>query len=762
MDIILKVSFAVTYYAALYFVSAYFLKKKNLAAFFLFIVISATVSCAAEIIRTFHVSPQDLFRDFSIVTIIAIPLCLSGAGHFFVYIKNKISSKPNKSDVADITPWHKPVMAICVILFFIMISEFTLFNYHHYRTLFSDGRLDINSFEIEKTDMLSIKNINMRVSSIYIDADFISDHQIQTLYIEFSDEEGTSRRTPDFVILKNFNKSRYVPLATHGRVSNITIHYVDKQSVINSVVLNKPIPLEYHLLRIILLLLFFFSIWFVRYKNLMSVKIDFDSKPQLAAIRILVLLVFALIWWTASTSDEEYVLDQYNHKLVDAFMAGQVNLNIPALPKLLEMDRPHDIQERADRGLIRGVDYHWDHVYYEGKWYSYFGIVPVLILFLPFKVIAGFYLQTSVAVVIFCCASAWLLVLIWHELIKKFMKNMPFVLYIMGAAVMALTPMTLHMARTPRVYEAAVMSGLAFAAAGLLCLIKATVDEKISFKHLAFASIFLALSVGCRPTLVLISLFLPLFLLPWLATLWKDKKQLIKVALCVIPAYAIVATGLMYYNYIRFGSVTEFGVTYQVTVADVSKFSLLNPISKIDKALYGLRMYLFAPLEFSAGFPFVKPYTGEINYMGYIYFHDIIGLINYPIVWLLVLLPFLKADIRERSKLLWRMFLLMPAIALFMIVIATGIGGFNARYHVDYMWMFIIMSLVCAYFLHEKLCGQPQVQMGVLKLFCVMCTATIAVALLTSITGEWDRLYDYDPHIYYYIMDLFGIWRQGT
>ena len=43
-------------------------------------------------------------------------------------------------------------------------------------------------------------------------------------------------------------------------------------------------------------------------------------------------------------------------------------------PALAEMDNPYD---PASRDAL-GVSFHWDHAFYNGHYYMYFGIVPVL------------------------------------------------------------------------------------------------------------------------------------------------------------------------------------------------------------------------------------------------------------------------------------------------------------------------------------------------------------------------------------------------
>ena len=44
-------------------------------------------------------------------------------------------------------------------------------------------------------------------------------------------------------------------------------------------------------------------------------------------------------------------------------------------PRLSEMENPYDPQARKELGIY----YHWDHAFYNGKYYMYFGIVPVVL-----------------------------------------------------------------------------------------------------------------------------------------------------------------------------------------------------------------------------------------------------------------------------------------------------------------------------------------------------------------------------------------------
>ena len=71
--------------------------------------------------------------------------------------------------------------------------------------------------------------------------------------------------------------------------------------------------------------------------------------------------------------------DQYE-RMAQSILNGHLYLEYEDVdPRLSEMENPYDPQARKELGIY----YHWDHAFYNGKYYMYFGIVPVFLLFLP-------------------------------------------------------------------------------------------------------------------------------------------------------------------------------------------------------------------------------------------------------------------------------------------------------------------------------------------------------------------------------------------
>lgn len=77
--------------------------------------------------------------------------------------------------------------------------------------------------------------------------------------------------------------------------------------------------------------------------------------------------------------------NQITEELVNAFEKGHVYLDREVNEKLTGLDNPYDWSQRTKEI----GSYPWDHLY-EGKYYSYYGIAPLLI-FIPYHLATGFY-----------------------------------------------------------------------------------------------------------------------------------------------------------------------------------------------------------------------------------------------------------------------------------------------------------------------------------------------------------------------------------
>ena len=103
-----------------------------------------------------------------------------------------------------------------------------------------------------------------------------------------------------------------------------------------------------------------------------------------------------------------YDFEQYG-RVADALIHGRVWVDLPVDPALQAVQDPYDAATRS-RLLADGVQLFWDYAYYDGHWYSYFGVLPAVLLFVPYQLATGRMLPSGAAelvlmlgVLVFAC-----------------------------------------------------------------------------------------------------------------------------------------------------------------------------------------------------------------------------------------------------------------------------------------------------------------------------------------------------------------------
>ena len=69
----------------------------------------------------------------------------------------------------------------------------------------------------------------------------------------------------------------------------------------------------------------------------------------------------------------------------DAWKKGQIELDLEVDRRLAELENPYDPTQRKQSG----ARYNWDYALYDGKYYSYFGIAPILTVHAPIYAVTG-------------------------------------------------------------------------------------------------------------------------------------------------------------------------------------------------------------------------------------------------------------------------------------------------------------------------------------------------------------------------------------
>ena len=363
----------------------------------------------------------------------------------------------------------------------------------------------------------------------------------------------------------------------------------------------------------------------------------------------------------------------------DAFMKGQLHLDVKPDEKLALLNNPYDIAERTQSG----VDYMWDRAYFDGKYYSYFGVTPLLLVYFPYYFITGSLPNAGLVMAVFCVMTAVFFALAIEEYAKILGKK-HFGYFTAFCTVSAfLASFALIIARgQQRFYYIAGMAGMAFSAAFIMFMLKAVGSQKIKrIIYFALAGISFGLGFHSRVNSVVpLAIVAVAFVLLWAIKRFKEKQvgTLFAEMAALGTPVVIAVVASMLYNKARFGSFFDFGTAYQLTISDTSFYSI---------GLHGIMPAFFH--YFLQGFHFVQefPYVG-MNYIAppdygrYFYVDSGIGIFAMPFMLSLLLFPIVlkKKTIGKNRKIIFAAALIAIPVTAF---INCCLGGIIFRYTSD-------------------------------------------------------------------------------
>lgn len=411
-------------------------------------------------------------------------------------------------------------------------------------------------------------------------------------------------------------------------------------------------------------------------------------------------------------------LNQYE-MITEAFLSGHLDFQYGDTdPRLLAMENPYDAEERTRLGVY----YHWDHAFYDGHYYMYFGVAPVLMTFLPYRLITGQaltgYHATQLYTAVFVCgvfSLCWMLG-------RKFFKKTPFALYLLMCAAISYLSVWNAVA-TPALYAMCIVAALACAVWSIYLFCKAVwfiEDENQAVACAAFASVLGALEFGCRPTVGLSNLLVLPLLFAFLKKRRITAKLILKLILAALP-YVIVAAGLMWYNHARFDHAFEFGQSYQLTVTDQSAYG--DMLSRFDpSALLSVLVYYL----FNLRDPSVLPSWGLF--------------LAFPLLLVLILL------VRRQNRHVLSQSRLAPFFAflllsVFVIILFEGLWAPHPtpRYRMDFSWLLGLAAFITVGCVYQA--GEGTTRLS--RVLGVLCLLTLMMSVLMALFPQNKNFTEY-------------------
>lgn len=382
-------------------------------------------------------------------------------------------------------------------------------------------------------------------------------------------------------------------------------------------------------------------------------------------------------YWTGSL--KQWADKQQYSRMANALLQGHLyidNGNIDL--KLEEMDNPYD---RIERERL-GVQYNWDEAYYNHHYYMYFGIVPTIVLFIPFKLLTGTDLLSYQATQFFAALVIIGIFYLFNLFCKHFFQKFPFSLYLLLSSSFSILSIGYSIA-APALYCTAIVSGICFMVWSIICFLKGLwieCNDETEYKYLCLGSTFGALAFGCRPPVALANL---LVLVVGYMIIVNHKNSVFikgKQLLVLLLPYILVGIELMLYNYSRFDDVFEFGQSYQLTVADQHNYSSFLERFDLRRIIINLMANFYIRYPLSDSFPFL-------------HFNGVF--INFPILLLSVRIFSKEIVISLKQKKLYFISLSMLMISLLVTIVDIYWSPFLVeRYRLDFYYLLCIVSFI--------------------------------------------------------------------
>ena len=693
---------------------------------------------------------------YIIILILSI-ICLTASYYIF--------DKKNK---------HKTIVDITRAILVILILELSIFNMNSYRLVFGDFehlKYTVQNIKIEDgltqedgkyittkeiTKKVEIDNINKEIGTIKLNIDTNRPIEYKIYYTDETSAEY--RDLPSKTLVNEIENSKSIPTYLSGTSKKILVELkipANTTFKIDSIELNSNIEFNFNIVRVLLLFLGWFFLYAMKNFEEFNIPYTKKNKLQLLVIIYVTLLAIWLVYWITDTSliktedkTNDYITP-YMGQAVDMVLDGKVYLEQEPSKELMNLSNPYDNTLRN----AENVDYVWDIAYYNGKYYVYFGILPVLTVMAPYKFITGDYMELNTVVFIFATLTIIFIMKSIMLIFRRWFKDVPFKFLILFFVAVISGGIIMWICRRPITYEVAIISGYYLVIQGIFFILKTIEKQKVNYIYMCLACLSLALAVACRPNLLIASLLIVPVLLKIFINNIKNRENILKNILVVAIPYGIVGISLMLYNYVRFDNIFEFGAQYQITVNDMR--NLGNRIMTIP---IGLMSYLFKIPTIISQFPFAQISYDTITFYGYYWSSAMAGgiFILSPICFALFLIPKIRNKI---NKELFFVIIMLSLVGIIICILDIVLGGNSQRYAADYAWMFLFAGMMTIMAIYQIIKNE-KIKHYIYKVTLVLVVFTgIINFLLGGIQSEDNYLKSYYPEQYYGIRYGISFWE---
>lgn len=703
-----------------------------------------------------------------------------------------------------------PIISFAVKTILIaFVLEMTVFNVPSYRMWFGDyntityeasrsildkgGMYRRNQKDIAVRNgeelVLTFPDIDRQVSTVYADITFVGNTRAVDFSIDATDETTVvpRREIAKTIISRKQMQTQYLQCELSGNVGDLKVRLKPQNfgtAYIKSITVNMPVMFEISWIRFLLIVILSVFIHAVIKGRFMQNSVNENLRfCRTVTVCITTIACIWAVWVTNYRIDDKTWKEEFTktegtqvtQQLVDAFEDGRTYLIKGPDEALNSFDNPYDTQHReAELVPLFESDYYytyaWDHVYFDGKFYSYYGIAPVVLLFLPYHLVTGYYFPESAAVLIFALIGIIGLSCLFMKFIRKFFPTVPTGMFIISLIIIQMISGIWYSIGRPLFYEVAMSAGFAFMTWAFYFLISANIigKGKISLSKTAVSSLLFAVAVLSRPTTVLYCICTAVFMICALPRFAHGNKKLfnkksVRYLACAIVPMACIGIIQMCYNYARFGSPFEFGIQYSLTINDFRNTQFHWRLSLIP-----FWNYLFNVPVFSTKYPFVSANFQDMSVGGFFYndyssTHNVCGLffLALPMFAYFISGKAVKTLPDRKTQIRKSLYLAFPCVIIPLIIIwSVWESGYAIRYMTDFAWQMLLGAYVIIFRLYLTT-KNPTIRKIINIFFCFSLVWTIYVSGIQSVNQAFrycEFHLDY-PEIAYEIEKIVLFWK---
>ncbi len=710
-----------------------------------------------------------LFTDYGFSVFLFILITSLGGALGWFLPKEYASKTPQSAKFFK----NVSICAVAVLLIEVLVFNGVCFNSNPRDTQIPLESINYNKSYItehgaiiENTSSATIVGEGTNVNSVKLKFSGEDTSFIATVLIK-DDNNTVDSKSVAQSTLNCRNGYAELSISPYGTLHEVKLSFtgVDGTVYLEDVVLSSSKTFNFNNFRFLLLLFICAIICAIDAYSLMRIKYNPKSVPQNVLIWLLCAFVIMHIGIFKDYSSEkahlkkEYPVDIIAYEdpftqTFDAFQKGQLHLDVKVEENLLALEDPYEV------GLRKEANYLWDRAYYNGKYYSYFGVAPVITFWYPYYHATGYLPTTNTAILTISIFSIIALFGALLEFIRRYCPKVSFITLLFSLLGSVFTYGGVLSLYTADAYYVP----FAFGACYLLftfwfALASTRVKNDIIRVLLLFLSgLFFILTVGSRPSIAVGAVLIIPALISMLTS--KNYGKIIKLAGVLGFVLPILLGGgaLMKYNEARFGSPFDFGMAYQLTVCNVSLKEV--ELSQLPAALYH---YIFCQPNFSNDFPYLTAKVINFaNYGQYSYIEYGFGILSYaPILLGILMLPLV---LRRKGCSLEKKTVYISAVIVCIIVALVDfcLGGYNIRYISD---IAIPATIVGVLAISEALAAAHDYE----RFAVIRRPATIAVSIafiqpiilmLLYMCNYPQTVYNIEnPWIYQALKDLIVFWR---